>query len=158
MVSCRCPQPSTRLACWPAASATSHTALPRWTPPASIQSASSREQAPATSLGFASASATRSCGDCDPGIAETAQEAVNALARAGAVMREFTLQEAEAAYAIFLQGSLSAIELRSFIDRELPDWLAQLGPDIAPAVRDAESLSARDYLARIARLRALARG
>ena len=82
---------------------------------------------------------------------------MNALARAGAVTREFTLPEAEAAYTLFLQGSLSAIELRSFLDRELPDWLAQLDPVIAPALRDAESLSARDYLARIARLRALAR-
>ena len=72
--------------------------------------------------------------DCDPGIAETAHEAVNALARAGAVTREFTLPEAEAAYTLFLQGSLSAIELRSFLDRELPDWLAQLDPVIAPAI------------------------
>src|SRR5580700_1537329 len=93
--------------------------------------------------------------DCDPGIAETADEAVNALAGASAVTREFTLPEAEAAYTLFLQGSLSAIELRSFLDRELPDWLAQLDPVIAPALRDAASLSARDYLARIARLRAL---
>src|SRR5580693_4186303 len=81
--------------------------------------------------------------DCDPGIAETAHEAVNALSRAGAVTREFTLPEAEAAYTLFLQGSLSAVELRSFLDRELPDWLAQLDPVIAPALRDAESLSAR---------------
>jgi aspartyl-tRNA(Asn)/glutamyl-tRNA(Gln) amidotransferase subunit A len=95
--------------------------------------------------------------DCDPGIAETAHEAVDALARAGAVTREFTLPEAEAAYTLFLQGSLSAIELRSFLDRELPDWLAQLDPVIAPAVRNAERVSATDYLARLARLRALAR-
>jgi aspartyl-tRNA(Asn)/glutamyl-tRNA(Gln) amidotransferase subunit A len=94
--------------------------------------------------------------DCDPGIAETVEEAVNALTRAGAVTREFTLPEAEAAYGVFLQGSLSAIELRSFLDRELPDWLTQLDPVIAPAVHNAESVSARDYLARIARLRALA--
>ena len=82
--------------------------------------------------------------DCDAGIAETVHDAVNALARAGAIAREFTLPEAEAAYAVFLQGSLGAIELRSFLDRELPDWLAQLDPVIAPAVRDAEALSARD--------------
>ena len=55
-------RPSTRRACWRVASVTSHTALPRWTPQASIRSGSSRELAPATSLGFASASATRSCG------------------------------------------------------------------------------------------------
>jgi aspartyl-tRNA(Asn)/glutamyl-tRNA(Gln) amidotransferase subunit A len=67
------------------------------------------------------------------------------------------LPEAEAAYAVFLEGGLSAVELRSFLDRELPDWLAQLDPIIAPAVRNAESVSARDYLARVARLRGLAR-
>ena len=95
--------------------------------------------------------------DCDPGIAEAAQEAVDALARAGAVVRDFALPEAEAAYAAFLQGSLSAIELRSFLDRHLPDWLAQLDPVIAPAVRNAERWSALDYLERIGRLNALSR-
>ena len=94
--------------------------------------------------------------DCDPGIAETAEEAVRALAGAGAVTRDFTLPEVEAAYAVFLEGGLSAIELRSFLDRQLPEWLAQLDPIIAPAVRSAETLSARDYLVRIERLRALA--
>jgi aspartyl-tRNA(Asn)/glutamyl-tRNA(Gln) amidotransferase subunit A len=67
------------------------------------------------------------------------------------------LPEAEAGYTVFLEGGLSAIELRSFLDRELPDWLDQLDPVIAPAVRNAESLSTRDYLARLERLRALAR-
>jgi aspartyl-tRNA(Asn)/glutamyl-tRNA(Gln) amidotransferase subunit A len=95
--------------------------------------------------------------DCDPGIAETADEAVRALARAGALLPEFTLPEAEAAYSVFLQGSLSAIELRSFLYRDLPDWLEQLDPVIAPAVRHAGSVSATDYLARLARLRTLAR-
>src|ERR1051326_3008270 len=83
--------------------------------------------------------------DCDPGIAETVQEAVDALARAGAIACDFTLPEVEAAYGVFLDGGLSAIELRSFLDRELPEWLGQLDPVIAPAVRSAENLSARDY-------------
>jgi len=95
--------------------------------------------------------------DCDPGIAETAEEAVRALAGAGAVTRDFTLPEVEAAYAVFLEGGLSAIELRSFLDGHLPEWLAQLDPVIAPAVRNAETLSAKNYLARIERLKALAR-
>jgi len=94
--------------------------------------------------------------DCDPGIAETTQEAVDALVRAGAVACEFKLPEAEAAYDVFLAGGLSAVELRSFLDRELPEWLDQLDPVIAPAVRSAESLRALDYLARAARLADLA--
>jgi aspartyl-tRNA(Asn)/glutamyl-tRNA(Gln) amidotransferase subunit A len=95
--------------------------------------------------------------DCDPGIAETAQEAVDALVRAGAVARDFTVPEVEAAYGVFLEGGLSAIELRSFLDRELPGWLDQLDSVIAPAVRNAENLSAWEYLARVARLANLAR-
>jgi aspartyl-tRNA(Asn)/glutamyl-tRNA(Gln) amidotransferase subunit A len=95
--------------------------------------------------------------DCDPGIAEAVEEAVNALTRAGAIAHEFVLPEAEAAYSVFLQGSLSAVELHSFLNRELPDWLAQLDPVIAPAVRNAGSVSATDYLARLARLRTLTR-
>ena len=95
--------------------------------------------------------------DCDPGIAETAEEALSALAGAGAITRDFTLPEMEAAYAVFLEGGLSAIELRSFLDAHLPQWLAQLDPVIAPAVRNAETLSARDYLARLAAAEVLAR-
>src|SRR5438874_3262073 len=49
--------------------------------------------------------------DCDPGIAETVQEAVDTLVRAGAVANDFTLPESEAAYGVFLDGGLSAIEL-----------------------------------------------
>ena len=96
--------------------------------------------------------------DCDPGIAEVAREAVDALASEGAVLRQVTLPEAAGAYAVFLEGGVSAIELRSFLDQELPDWLEQLDPIMAPAVRGAETLSAREYLARLSQLRALARG
>jgi aspartyl-tRNA(Asn)/glutamyl-tRNA(Gln) amidotransferase subunit A len=95
--------------------------------------------------------------DCDPGIAEAVQEAVDALTRAGAVACDFTLPEAKAAYGVFLDGGLSAVELHSFLDRELPEWLGQLDPVIAPAVRSAENLSAREYLARASRLGNLAR-
>ena len=95
--------------------------------------------------------------DCDPGIAEAVQAAVDALTRAGTVACDFTLPEAEAAYGVFLEGGLSAVELRSFLDREPPEWLGQLDPVIAPAVRSAENLSAREYLARVSRLGNLAR-
>jgi hypothetical protein len=38
---------------------------------------------------------------------------VDALLRAGAIAREFTLPEVETVYAVFLEGGLSAVELRS---------------------------------------------
>jgi aspartyl-tRNA(Asn)/glutamyl-tRNA(Gln) amidotransferase subunit A len=95
--------------------------------------------------------------DCDPGIAEVVREAIDALATEGAVLRKMTLPEAAGAYAVFLEGGVSAIELRSFLDQELPDWLEQLDPIMAPAVRGAENLSAREYLSRLSQLRSLAR-
>jgi aspartyl-tRNA(Asn)/glutamyl-tRNA(Gln) amidotransferase subunit A len=95
--------------------------------------------------------------NCDPGIAEAAKEAVDALAREGAVLRPTTLPEAAAAYTVFLEGGLSSVELRSFLDQELPEWIDQLDPIMAPAVRGAEGVSAREYLARVGRLNALAR-
>ena len=95
--------------------------------------------------------------DCDPGIAEGVKDALETLARGGARLREKALPEAAGAYAVFVEGGLSAIELRSFLDSELPGWIAQLDPIIAPAVREAETLSAREYLSRLNRLRQLAR-
>src|SRR5215472_1235759 len=47
--------------------------------------------------------------DCDPGIAEAARAALEALARAGAVLRSLTVPEAAGAYAVFLDGGVSAI-------------------------------------------------
>jgi aspartyl-tRNA(Asn)/glutamyl-tRNA(Gln) amidotransferase subunit A len=67
-----------------------------------------------------------------------------------------TLPEATEAYAVFLEGGLSAVELRSFLDQELPEWLDQLDPIMASAVHGAENVSAREYLGRLARLKSLA--
>jgi aspartyl-tRNA(Asn)/glutamyl-tRNA(Gln) amidotransferase subunit A len=95
--------------------------------------------------------------DCDPGIAETVKGAVDALASGGAVLHPMTLPEATEAYAAFLEGGLSAVELRSFLDQDLPEWLDQLDPIMASAVRGAESVSAREYVGRVGRLKSLAR-
>jgi aspartyl-tRNA(Asn)/glutamyl-tRNA(Gln) amidotransferase subunit A len=94
---------------------------------------------------------------CDPGIAEGAKAAVDELAAKGALVRGRALPEARGAYDIFLDGGFSAIELRVFLDQDLPQWLPELDPIMAQAVRGAEALSARDYLARIQRTRRLAR-
>jgi aspartyl-tRNA(Asn)/glutamyl-tRNA(Gln) amidotransferase subunit A len=71
-------------------------------------------------------------------------------------LRERPVPEMAAAYQIFLDGGLSGIELRSFLDHQLPPWLPELDPIIEPVVRGTAALSARDYLARIWRLRELA--
>ena len=61
------------------------------------------------------------------------------------------------AYGVFLEGGLSAIELRNFLDNELPQWIDELDPIMLPMVEGAEKLTAREYLARLSRIRRLAR-
>jgi aspartyl-tRNA(Asn)/glutamyl-tRNA(Gln) amidotransferase subunit A len=89
---------------------------------------------------------------CENGIDEIARSAVDALARAGAVVKDKPLPEAREAFAVFAEGGVSGIELRAFLDRELPDWLATIDPVNVPALKAAENLSAREYLTRRLRL------
>ena len=96
-------------------------------------------------------------GDCEPGIAEGAKAALDALAARGAVLRPTAVPEAAQAYEVFLAGGLSAIELRGFLDAELPAWIGELDPVNRTIVQNMDKLAARDYLARIYRLRRLAR-
>ena len=89
---------------------------------------------------------------CENGIDEIVRSAIDSLARAGAVVKDKPLPEGHEAFAVFSEGGVSAIELRSFLDRELPNWLATIDPVNAPALKNAENLSAREYLTRRLRL------
>jgi aspartyl-tRNA(Asn)/glutamyl-tRNA(Gln) amidotransferase subunit A len=95
--------------------------------------------------------------DAENGIAEIVKTAIDALGKAGAAVKEAALPEAQEAFAVFCEGGVSGIELRAFLDRELPEWLATIDPVNAPALKLAETLSARDYLARRLRLSAAAK-
>ena len=89
---------------------------------------------------------------CENGIAEVVEAGIDALGRAGALVKEKSFPEAQEAFAVFSEGGVSGIELRAFLDRELPDWIATIDPVNAPAIKNAEILSARTYLARRLRL------
>jgi aspartyl-tRNA(Asn)/glutamyl-tRNA(Gln) amidotransferase subunit A len=94
--------------------------------------------------------------DCENGIADVVRGALDELARAGAVLKKTPLPEAREAFAVFSEGGVSAIELRAFLDSELPDWLKTIDPVNAPALKNAENLSAREYLTRRLRLQTVA--
>lgn len=94
---------------------------------------------------------------CAPGIAEAAKGALDELARAGAAVRAKALPQAAEAHAVFCEGGLSAIDLRAFLDQELPDWLDILDPLIAPAVLGASQVPAPVFVGRRHRLAKLAR-
>jgi aspartyl-tRNA(Asn)/glutamyl-tRNA(Gln) amidotransferase subunit A len=89
---------------------------------------------------------------CENGIGEIVRQAIDSLASAGAVVKEAPLPEARDVFAVYLEGGLSAIELRAFLDHELPDWLATIDPVNASALRNTENLAARDYLSRRLRM------
>lgn len=92
--------------------------------------------------------------DCAPGIAETGKAALDRLTRAGARLVVKTVPEFAAAYQVFCDGGVSAIELRRFLDRELPDWIATLDPINAPVIARAATVADELYQGRLARLAA----
>jgi aspartyl-tRNA(Asn)/glutamyl-tRNA(Gln) amidotransferase subunit A len=94
---------------------------------------------------------------CENGIDQIVRSAIESLGRVGAALKDKSLPGAREAFAVFAEGGVSAIELRAFLDCELPDWLATIDPVNAPAVNDAENLSAREYLTPLARLRGVAK-
>jgi aspartyl-tRNA(Asn)/glutamyl-tRNA(Gln) amidotransferase subunit A len=95
---------------------------------------------------------------CENGIGDVIRGAIDSLARAGAVVKKGPLPEVGDVFAVYREGGLSAIELRAFLDHELPDWLATIDPVNAPGLKNAENLSARDYLSRRLRMRDAAKG
>ncbi len=94
--------------------------------------------------------------DCAPGIAEAAQEALDALAKAGARIAPKSVPEIQEALAVFAEGGVSGPELRAFLDLELPDWIPLIDPLNAPVIAAAANLPASVYLRRHYRLAALA--
>jgi aspartyl-tRNA(Asn)/glutamyl-tRNA(Gln) amidotransferase subunit A len=94
---------------------------------------------------------------CENGIDAVVEGAIDRLTRAGAVLVDAALPEAQEAFAVFSEGGVSAIELRAFLDRELPDWLVTVDPVNVPALKNAENLTAREYLARLLRLKEAAK-
>lgn len=93
---------------------------------------------------------------CEPGVAEAVDEAVAALAAAGARVAAIEWPELDETLEIFRTGHLAAAELYEFLASELPEWRAGLDPNVAARMGDAERLPAYEYLRRRRRLAALA--
>lgn len=94
--------------------------------------------------------------DCAPGIAEAAQQALDALAKAGARIAPKAVPEVKEALAVFAEGGVSGPELRAFLDLELPEWIPLVDPLNGPIIAAAATLPAAVYLRRHYRLARLA--
>jgi len=93
---------------------------------------------------------------CDPGIVETVQDALAALAPHGVGAAAVDFPEVAACHDVFRQGGLAAPEFAAFINGEMKDWKATLDPNVAGRFERMEAIPAIDYLARRDRLQALA--
>lgn len=94
--------------------------------------------------------------DCAPGIAETAKAALDSVIGAGARLVSKPVPEFADSYRVFCDSGVSAIELRRFLDRELPGWVATLDPINAPVIARAATVPDEVYRSRLARLATLA--
>jgi aspartyl-tRNA(Asn)/glutamyl-tRNA(Gln) amidotransferase subunit A len=95
--------------------------------------------------------------DCDPGIAEAVRAALGELERAGHRLVPLHFPEAPKAFEIFKAGGTAGAELLAFLRHELPDWIAQLDPNVATRMHAAAEISAVDFMLRKKTLDALAR-
>jgi aspartyl-tRNA(Asn)/glutamyl-tRNA(Gln) amidotransferase subunit A len=86
--------------------------------------------------------------DCDPGIAEGVMAALRELERAGHRLVKVPFPEATQAFEAFRSGGTAGAELLAFLRHELPEWIAQLDPNVGTRMTVAAELSAADYLGR----------
>lgn len=86
--------------------------------------------------------------ECDPGIGEGVMEALRGLERAGHRLVPMPFPEAVQAFAAFKGGGTAGAELLAFLRHELPDWIAQLDPNVGTRMTVAAELSAADFLVR----------
>lgn len=94
--------------------------------------------------------------DCSPGVAEALEAALSELSGAQMTVGEAALPETREAEDLLRSGSVVSAELDDFLERELPYLRDGLDPAVASRIKDGGEISAREYLARRARIRALA--
>lgn len=63
---------------------------------------------------------------CSPGVTENVMAALKKLEAAGATLIDADFPEAETAFDLLCHSGIPAMELRRFIDAELPDWLESM--------------------------------
>lgn len=90
--------------------------------------------------------------DCDPGVAEAVQAALQELEAGGMRLIDAELPEAEDAMALLRVGGIVSAECDLFVETELPDWRPLLDPIIASRIADGAAISAREYLLRRRRI------
>lgn len=93
--------------------------------------------------------------DCEPGIAEAVQQGLKELERAGATLVTLDLEHAAEAFGYFQKGGLTPPELYRFLERDLPDWIETMDPNVRTRMEAGKDLSSWEYLQRADRFKAI---
>jgi aspartyl-tRNA(Asn)/glutamyl-tRNA(Gln) amidotransferase subunit A len=94
--------------------------------------------------------------DCDPGIAEVVRAVLARFERAGHRLVPMSFPEAVGAYEQFLAGGTAGVELRAFLEAELPEWIPILDPNVGKRIEASAGIAAVEFLRRKEALEKLA--
>ena len=92
---------------------------------------------------------------CEAGITETVEDAISELSRSGVRVVEVPVPESKQAIEFFSMGSVPGIELKEFLQSELPEWLETADPVVGSRIKSSSSVDAAEYLRRLRILKTL---
>jgi len=88
-----------------------------------------------------------------PGVAEAVQQALDALAAAGARIVKVDVPNLVELHELFRQGGIAGIEFAAFISRpEMAKWKAAVDPIVRSRFAAIESVPANEYIRRVTRI------
>ncbi len=91
--------------------------------------------------------------DNSPGVAEAVQQALDALAAAGARIIKVDVPNLEELHELFRRGGIAGIEFAAFIGRpEMAKWKAAVDPIVQSRFAAIESVPASEYIRRVIRI------
>lgn len=91
--------------------------------------------------------------DNSPGVAEAVQQALDALAAAGARIVKVEVPNLEELHELFRRGGIAGIEFAAFISRpEMAKWKAAVDPIVQSRFAAIESVPASEYIRRVIRI------
>ena len=86
--------------------------------------------------------------ECDPGIVESVEAALNELSQKGVRMTDAHLPEVSAAIELLNVGNVTAAEIYELLSTKMPEWLDMLDPLVSQRILGGASMSATEYLKR----------
>ncbi|HBK77211.1 MAG TPA: hypothetical protein DDZ73_12655, partial [Gammaproteobacteria bacterium] len=86
--------------------------------------------------------------ECDSGIVESVETALDELSQKGVRVTDARLPEVGDAIELLKAGNVTAAEIHEFLSSEMPEWLEMLDPLVSQRILGGASMSATEYLKR----------